>query len=274
MSVPAARTVTLSDRLAALTQRERVLLAIGTAALLLFLLYILFWRGGEEDGPVELTTSPPAPAMIAPTPVPVQPAVPAPPLPVVNAPAAPVGAASGLSLQGISGGGPGGGAALIQYQTGAQRLVRVGREIAPGMMLKSVGLTHAIASSSGGDLRLDLNRPGATAVVGAAAAPPTVVPSGLQAEKAETMSLRLGLAPRMVEGRISGYTVRPGAGLSRLAQAGLQSGDTITHVNGSRLDEERLMELSGQMSSSTRMDLEVIRGGRTVKLTFVPQQLR
>jgi general secretion pathway protein C len=276
MKTPTVRTVSFSDRLAALTPRERVFLLVGAAVLAFFLLWLLFLRGAEEDGPVELADAPPPPAAVAPPSIQPISVAPPPALPVVTAPAAPTGSGAGLSLQGVSGGGPSGGAALIQYQTGTQRLVRVGREIAPGMVLKSVGLTHVIASSGGGDVRLDLNRPGATAVAATAMAspPPAIIPPALQTEKAETLGLRLGLVPVTTGGRISGYTVRPGAGLSRLAAAGLQSGDTITRVNGSELDEERLLELSSQMSSSERMDLEVIRGGKKMKLTFVLRPLR
>lgn len=248
---------------------------LGAGALLLFLIWLLFLRGGDEDEPVELGTAPPSASV-----TPVQPLPPA-PLPTMVAPPplaapAPVAPTPGLTLHGVSGGGPGGGAALIQYQGGNQRLVRVGREIALGMVLKSVGPSHAIASSSGGDVRFDLNRTGTTAVAAApvVAPGPAPVPPVLQAERAETIGLRLGLEPVREGGRVSGYTVRPGAGLSRLAAAGLQAGDRIMRVNGSELDEERLLELSSQMSSSTRMDLDVVRGGREIKLTFAPQQLR
>ncbi len=278
MKAPAPRTVILRDRFAALTPRERVFLLVGAGALLLFLLWLLFWRGGDESEPVLLADSPPPPASIEPPSV--QPSIAAqpPPLPVVTAPpvsAAPaVGSAAALTLQGISGGGPGGGAALIQYQTGSQRLVRVGREIVPGMVLTSVGPTHAIANSGGSELRLELNRPGTTPVMPGAGPGPAPVQSGALAQSAETMDLRLGLEPVRRGGRISGYTVKPGAGLARLGRAGLQAGDVIARVNGSELDEERLLELSSQMSSSQRMDLDVIRGGRKLRLSFVPQELR
>ncbi|HEX8443265.1 MAG TPA: hypothetical protein VF631_06435 [Allosphingosinicella sp.] len=274
MNAPAVRTVILRDRLAAFTPRERLFLLVGGLVLTSFLVWLFFLRGGGEDDPVLLADAPPPPAAIAPPPVQPISVTPPPPLPVVTAPAAAGGSGAGLSLQGVSGGGPSGGAALIQYQAGTQRLIRVGREIAPGMMLKSVGPTYAIASSGGGEVRLDLNRPGATPVSTASTSLPTAAPPAAIAERAETMDLRLGLEPVRTGGRTSGYVVRPGAGLARLGQAGLQAGDVIARVNGSELDEERLLELSSQMSSSQRMDLDVIRGGRKLKLSFVPQQLR
>jgi general secretion pathway protein C len=279
MKAPAVRTVILRDRLAALTPRERVFLLAGAGVLLVFLLWLLFWRSGDESEPVLLADSPPPPALSAPTISPPPLAAPPPPMPVVTAPpinAAPVqGSAAALALQGVSGGGPGGGAALIQYQTGTQRLVRVGREIVPGMVLTSVGPTYAIASSGGGRVRLDLNRPGATPVTAAGGSTPAVpTPPTAVSERAETMDLRLGLQPVRNGGRVSGYMVKPGAGLARLGQAGLQPGDVIARVNGSELDEERLLELSWQMSNSEKIDLDVVRGGRKLKLSFVPQQLR
>jgi hypothetical protein len=277
MKAPAVRTVILRDRLAALTPRERIFLLVGAGVLLLFLLWLLFWRNGDESEPVLLADSPPPPALSAPTIS--QPTLGAPPaLPVVTAPPVsegPVqGSAAALALQGVSGGGPGGGAALIQYQTGNQRLVRVGREIAPGMVLTSVGPTYAIASSGAGEVRLDLNRPGAIPVTAPPISLPAAAPPATVSERAETMDLRLGLQPVRNGGRVSGYMVKPGASLARLAQAGLQPGDVIARVNGSELDEERLLELSWQMTNSERMELDVIRGGRKLKLSFAPQRLR
>jgi general secretion pathway protein C len=242
MKAPAVRTIILRDRLAALTPRERVFVLVGAAALLLFLFWLLFWRGGDESEPVLLADSSRPPALSAPTIV--QPSVVAPPplLPVVPAPplnAAPTQAsAAALTLQGVSGGGPGGGAALIQYQTGSQRLVRVGREIVPGMVLTSVGPTYATANSGGGELRLALNRPGATPVVSAAAPASTSVPPPPMAQKREAMELRLGLEPIRANGRMRGYRVKPGPQVAILKEALLKPGDLLLSVGGVPLTSE------------------------------------
>ncbi len=144
--------MTPTDRLAALNPRERKFLAVGGLVVLLFLAYLLLAGLGEEPA-VELAAvpPPPAPAPIQPAPLPVVMAAPPPP-----AVAAPSATTAGMVLQGVSGGGPGGGAALFQFPSGGQRLVRIGREIVPGMLLKGVGPTFALASSAGVDLRLEL----------------------------------------------------------------------------------------------------------------------
>jgi general secretion pathway protein C len=269
MRAPAVRSLSWSDRIAALTPRERVLLMVGAGALLLFLIWLLFLRDSGDEGSVELAASPPAPAILAPAPVEPAP-LPPPAMPVISAPSVAPATVSAFVLQGVSGGGPGGGAALIQYQNGAQRLVRVGREIVPGMTLTGVDLNWAIASSGGGNVRLDLNRPGATPVAAAGAPAPASAPA--QSDRRETTDLRLGLQP--LAGRRGGYLVKSGVDLPRLAQAGIQPGDIITRVNGSALDEERLLELSWEMSNAEQTEFEVLRNGRPMKMTLAPGSIR
>jgi general secretion pathway protein C len=173
-------------------------------------------------------------------------------------------------LQGVSGGGPGGGAALFQFPTGGQRLVRVGREVVPGMVLNSVGATHAILNSGGSELRFELNRPGAVQAIATPVAQTSVPAAASTAERQETLDLRLALQPVTSNGRVSGYALKPGTTLPRLAQAGIRPGDVITGVNGSVLDEERLMELSWAMSNSERTEFEVLRDGRKIKVAPEP----
>lgn len=248
MKAPPVRTVILRDRLAALTPRERVFLLAGGAAMLLFLLWLLFLRGGEESESVLLADSPPPAALGAPANVQPAAVAPPPPLPVLAASPVPAvsspASAAALSLQGVSAGGPGGGAALIQYQTGSQRLVRVGREIVPGMVLTSVGPTYAIASSGGGELRLELNRPGAAPVV-AGVGPPSAPsqpaapaqPTAL-ARQREAMDLRLALEPFRANGRIRGYRIKPGPQVGILKEALLKPGDLLLSVGGVPLTSE------------------------------------
>jgi hypothetical protein len=167
----------LRGRIAALTPRERRFLVAGALALLAFLAYLL-WASGDPE-PAE-----PAPEAVelvaAPPPV-------APPAPIVSAPiaappppqAAP-GAAPGIGLRGVMGGGNSGGAAIFGMADGSQRVVRVGREIVPGLTLRQVGVHYAIASSPSGELRFQLN--GAGGIMAAPAPPawasPATAPAG------------------------------------------------------------------------------------------------
>jgi general secretion pathway protein C len=173
MMPPSANThaaAGLRDRLAALTPRERRFLVSGALALLIFVAYLL-WPSGEDDE-VELAEAPPPAAQ----PVFVPPPVAPPPMPAAPMlPQADSTAAAGLVLRGVMGGGPRGGAAIIGFPDGSQRVVRVGREFLPGMTLRGIGVNYAIASSGSGVLRMELNKIEATAV---ATAPSVSAPPG------------------------------------------------------------------------------------------------
>lgn len=265
----------LQDRIAALAPRERLFLAVGAAALLLFLLYIMLPGGSDEAEPIELASDPPASSSIT-TPPPAAPMVAAPPPPPV-APQADPSAAAGLTLRGVTGGGPGGGAIIVADASGAQRVVRMGREILPGMVLQQVGLNHAIASAAGGSVRLELNKSGAVAVAPAAPAAPAMAAAGPTAQPAsrqrETLQYRMGLAPQKANGRTNGFALRPGAEMPLLRQAGLQPGDVIVAVNGQSFDsEEKVLELASEIAGSYTAEFEFIRNGKRMKAALQVNQ--
>jgi general secretion pathway protein C len=193
----------------------------------------------------------------APPPAPPQPVAP-PPAPivvVVPPPAAPAVDVSQLRLFGVMASG-----AVIGMADGSQRFVPVGREIVPGVSLLRVELHHAVLATAAGEVRLGFD--------GVAPALPTAATPAQAARSDETLRYRLGLAPRMVGGRVSGFTMRPGASLPALARAGIQPGDVILRVNGSELDEERREELAWTLANSGRVEFEIERGGRPLRLTL------
>lgn len=159
----------LRARYMAFSKRERVLIGIAAAMLAIVVLWLALRGGGETETEerVELTEAvqaapapvwPDAPAAIAaPAPSSLYPAPP---------PATPVGAVpiGALQLRGVLS-----GAAIISVADGPQRTVRVGREAAPGMVLKEVGVRHAVFGGPGGDQRLEL-LPAAPATAGIAPA--------------------------------------------------------------------------------------------------------
>ena len=222
----------------AISLREKRLIAVAGLLLLILLAYLLL--AGDSPPPV-------------PAPAPAQPqAVAAPP--PLQAPPAPAPDVSGLRLHGLLASG-----AILGFADGSQRLVIVGREALPGLTLQRIEQAHAIFASAAGEVRLGFD--------GAAQAPAAPVPASA-APRDETLPYRLGLAPLRDGGRVMGFTVRPGANLPALQRAGIRPGDTILSVNGSRLDEERMLELPWQIANSTQTIFEVRRGGRRLRMTL------
>jgi len=241
--------LSLKARLAALDRRERLFLGAGAIALLAFLVYVLAPADAEPE--IELAD---APVSVAP--------VPAAPPPSPPPPSVPAASVSGLMLRGVLGGG----AAIIAFPDGGERVVRVGRAALPGIVLKEVALHHVILATASGDTRLEFNK-AATAVQ---AAPPSPLDAS-RAERAgrETIEFRTGLAPRLENGRIAGFAVRPGAKLEILERAGLRAGDIIVAVNGQAFrSEEKVLELSDELASSYTAEIEFLRGGRRLKGTL------
>jgi len=224
--------------------RERRTLSAGGAVIVALLAYLL-WPDGD-----------PAPEAVVIEQPPVQPA--APPAPPQAPPAPPPADASTLRLYGVMGGG-----AVIGGADGSQRYVPLGREVLPGLRLIRLEVRHAVLQSAGGEIRLGFD---GVAQAQAAAPGRAAAPAAEAALRQQTTRYRLGLARRMREGRVAGFTVRPNADLPALAQAGIQPGDVIVSVNGSALNEEQLLELAWTIANSSRTEFEIERGGRRMRL--------
>jgi general secretion pathway protein C len=199
---------------------------------------------------------PPAPEAPPPSPPPARATVAA-----AAAVAAPP-SAEGLRLFGLLGGG-----AIIGFPDGRQRFVAVGRDVQPGLRVERVEQQFVVLGSAGGEVRLGFDgvRPieGATAAVAASPAPATEA-----AQRDETLTYRLGLEPVRENGYVMGHRVRAGASLPSLQQAGIRPGDVIRSYNGSRMDEERLAELAWTIANSERVEFEIERDGRPMRLTL------
>jgi general secretion pathway protein C len=232
-----------------LSLREKRLIQAAGVLIILFLLYLLFLRGGSDAIVPVARTEPPPLAQPMPQP--------APPL-AVAPPPAPVADISGLRLHGLLASG-----AVIGFPSGRQRLVPVGREALPGLILRRIEQNQAVFDSGGAELRLGFDG----VVQGAPAAAPAP-PPGQSAQSEEALRYRLGLAPRRAGGRVTGFTVRGNVEMPALARAGIRPGDVITGVNGSAFDEERMQELPWQIANSTRIDFDVERGGQRLRLTL------
>jgi general secretion pathway protein C len=233
-----------------LSVREKRLIQGAGIAIIAFLVYLLFLRGGSDPVVPVARTEPPVAS--APMTQPVPP-------PAAVSPPAPAADISGLRLHGLLASG-----AVIGFPSGRQRLVPVGREALPGLILRRIEQNQAVfESAAGGELRLGFDG----VVQGAPAAPPAP-PPGQSAQSEEALRYRLGLAPRRTGGRVTGFTVRGNVEMPALARAGIRPGDVITGVNGSVFDEERMQELAWQIANSTRIEFEVERGGQRLRLTL------
>jgi general secretion pathway protein C len=226
------------------SRRDRRALAWGGALIAVLILYLAMRGGGAAPSSVELVqpdarTAPPPPPIVAMPP------------PAGIVPAADL---SQLRLFGVLGSG-----AVIGMADGTQRFVPLGREILPGVILRRVEVHHAVLAGASGEARLGFD--------GIAPAPAPIAPAET-AQREDALRYRLGLAPRQVDGRVSGHVVRAGASLPALEQAGIRPGDLILSVNGSELDAERLDELAWQIANSTRVEFEVERGGRRLRLSL------
>ncbi|MEA3014599.1 MAG: ral secretion pathway protein [Sphingomonadales bacterium] len=235
-----------------LSLREKRLIQAAGIAIILFLLYLLFLRGGS--GPVVPVARPEPQAV--PQPIPPPPAA-----VVATPPPAPPADISGLRLHGLLASG-----AVIGFPSGRQRLVPVGRDALPGLTLRRIEQNAAVFDSAGGELRLGFDGPIAAAPGAPAPAPLTASAGGAQRE--EALRYRLGLAPRRAGGRVTGFTVRANVEMPALARAGIRPGDVIVAVNGSAFDEERMQELAWQIANSTRLDFEVERAGQRLRLSL------
>ena len=240
-----------------LSLREKRLIQVAILLVIVVLLSLLL-RGGGGGAPPPVGPTPPAPAPV-PTPA-------VAPVPVAAAPApAPVPAAdlSQLRLHGLLASG-----AVISSGNGGQRLVPVGREALPGLTLVRVEQTHAVLQGAAGEVRLGFDGiVQATDVSSAVTAPPPVA-TGAGAQREETLRYRLGLVPRIVGGRVTGYTVGSNVEMPALARAGIRSGDVIVAVNGRPLDEAGLQTLASTIAAAGRILFEVERGGRRLPLAL------
>ncbi len=168
--------------------------------------------------------------------------------------------AAGLTLFGVLGGD--GGAAVIGTADGRQRLVRVGREVAPGIRLTRVE-QYAALLSDGTRLALsDVSGRAAPTVQRAVEAVSDVTVLTQERNAEETRAYRLGLAPVEQGGRTAGFAVRPDVDMPMLKKGGIQPGDVITTINGRAFDKSsEVDQLAREVSLSPMLVLEIERGG-------------
>jgi general secretion pathway protein C len=87
--------------------------------------------------------------------------------------------------------------------------------------------------------------------------------------KPSSMNDFLRLRPAESNGQLTGYTLLPGKNPQIMADFGLQNGDIVTSVNGTRLDSAvKGLAVMQQLTSARRIDLEILRNGQPMNLSF------
>ena len=169
-----------------------------------------------------------------------------------------------IRLHGVTASG-----AIIGYPGGAQRLVRLGQEVRPGLRLQEVRQHHVLLASSAGPIELGFSGPAQPA---AAAQPAEAAASAARNDprREERLQSRFGLEARRSDGRITGFAIRSGAELPVLHRAGLRPGDVLISVNGQSFDSQEKVEELAQLSS----DLQNLLSATDIATLFLDRELR
>jgi general secretion pathway protein C len=172
----------------------------------------------------------------------------------------------------------GGGSAIIAGADGVQRSYDVGEEVAPGVKLVQVLFDNVVLDRGGAreSLFLDQSVPADTvgdaplassAPVGAGA-PPVVQAAGPLTPEAITGGI--GFAPRVENGRATGFAVTPKGDGGVFAQAGFRAGDIVVEINGRKVSSAADgAALAGQIRPGARLSLLVERGTETLPIALI-----
>ncbi|HSA46543.1 MAG TPA: hypothetical protein P5552_08575, partial [Candidatus Competibacteraceae bacterium] len=76
-------------------------------------------------------------------------------------------------------------------------------------------------------------------------------------------------SPYVQNGQFMGFRLRPGRDRSLFQQLGLNGGDVLTEINGTRLSSPAQgLAILQELMSASRIDVRVLRNGAEVPLTF------
>lgn len=239
------------------TSPKRLALLIGAG--LVFVVIAIWMFGSDEEAAVAPPTPSPQPVLSAP------PA--APPMP--TAPVAPSASIAQMTLHGVMGRGAD-GAAIIAVAGDEQHLVRVGRDIVPGLTLVAIAADHVIISERGQTVRLGFPEAGGANPVSQVASTPSA--TARQQGLSEVVDYRVGLAPERSNGRTEGYRIRPGAVPATLEQAGLRAGDLVVRVGGTNLESpDDVARIPRELRGSDAVTIEYFRDGQRRATNFRPR---
>lgn len=251
----------------------RALVGIAVALALALWLVVSMMARADNDAPVVLVSppvggaapvAPIAPVVVVPSSVPVPVGAPVSAAPTATATAtAATGSADGLILFGVSGFGAR-GSAIVGDAPDAQRYIRAGSFVRPGIRLIGVDRTGAILDRAGTRLRLSLMTNGASKLAEVAAVPAALVrvADPTERQRQETQQFTRALAPIVKDGRVLGYTITDSATVPVFVRAGVKPGDVLISVNGRGIvTDADIATLSHEIDASKTMRFEIERGG-------------
>lgn len=174
-----------------------------------------------------------------------------------------------------------GSRALIESSNGEEKPYAIDDDIARGVTLQAIFPDRVILSRAGQleTLRLDKDKPSAAADSRYLPGPSggdnavdvaklTQIRETLLADPSRAQEF-IRVVPANVGGNQRGYRIYPGRDRSLFAAAGLRPGDLVTAVNGVELnDPARALQLLGELSQATSLNLSVERGGQLQNYTL------
>ncbi|MEM8694744.1 MAG: type II secretion system protein N [Pseudomonadota bacterium] len=233
------------DRSAETSPRRLAILIGGGVAALLVLLWLF-----REDEPGPASPSPADPPTVA---------VPAatPPTPPPAAPEG--GSVAELRLHGVMGTGDA-GAAIVSSGAGPQRLVRVGRDVIPGVPLLAVAADHILVRERGREVQLAFAEDGSTGVT----APGNRSSArGDEASRREAREYQAALVSHRIDGRHAGYQFREDRMPDMFREAGLRPDDVVRRIGGLGLeDADDVAGIPRRIRQRGRVEIEILRDGQ------------
>ena len=184
--------------------------------------------------------------------------------------------------------------ALIADGNSPERGYRIGESLPGGARLQRIQRDHVVVSRGGREEVLNLPKlgeaipaapefvpPGAPPALENAEPPASMEPGVIDASavaerlRGEVMTRPQALediafaSPYVQNGQFVGFRLRQGRDHRLLRQLGLNSGDVITEVNGSRLSSPAQgLTLLQEMLSADQISVRVLRNGAEIPLTF------
>jgi len=163
------------------------------------------------------------------------------------------------------------GSAIIATPDGLQNSFGIGDEIVPGVKLKSVAFDSVTIDRVGTVEQLFLDQSVAAPVASSATPLPAAAPSPAQSPSPtvpQSLANSVTFAPRLIEGAPSGLIVSPRGNSPAFAASGLQAGDVVIEVNGTRVaDVASAAAALGNPGGDGQVRLIVERAGKPVTLT-------